>query len=185
MARKIRRCRGPVNRLIMHRTKGLSGPNFQHAGGGVCIKGAGNYWAPGMPGSGPQAVYGVVIDPTTIQIRFTQCVVVSAVLGVEYQINGGVWAQATAFLEISSTEWQFTTGNIDPGDVISWRYIGGSNSIVDCEESEDIGDQGPIPVQNPLVLPGDFILLETGGMSIFLTEDDIDLSSGIEQEQAT
>lgn len=179
-----KRCSGPVNNLVMHRMRGLSGPFFQNLGGGQCIKGVGNYWAPGMPGSGPQAIRGEVLTSTTIKIVFTQCADISATTGIEYEIDGGAWTPVLGTLEISETEWQFTTGNIDPGDFVSWRYIGGSDSILDCQESEDIGDQGPVPLDNPLVLAGDFMLLETGGMSIFLTEDDVDLSSGVEQEQA-
>ena len=36
------RCRGPANRLIMFRKKGLSGPFAQNVGGGMCVKTMGN-----------------------------------------------------------------------------------------------------------------------------------------------
>ena len=52
MARKIRRCRGPVNQLVMHRTKGLYGLFAQNIGGGTCVKGVGDFYGftgPGHP----------------------------------------------------------------------------------------------------------------------------------------
>lgn len=46
------RCRGPVNRLLMMRKRGLCGPAFQNVGGGVCAKSAGAYYDVNGPGSG-------------------------------------------------------------------------------------------------------------------------------------
>ena len=152
----------------MHRTKSLHGPYYQD-NGVRCIKSLGNFLAPGMPGSGPQALFGVVIDANTIRITFSQCVTISGTTGLEYNIDGGAWAPVTGSAG-SDTVWDFTTGVIDPGDIVRWRYAGGSDTIVDCDDSADIGAQ-EAPVDNPLVLTGDFILLELGGTSVLLLED--------------
>lgn len=182
MARK-RRCPRPINRLVMLRTKGLEGPRFQNTGSG-CVKGQGNYYGVGGPGSGVTAVAGTAIDLSTIQIRFSLCASVVGVTGVEYQINGGAWTACTGALEVSDTLWNFdiTPATIDPGDAVRWRYLGGTNTIVDCEEAEDIGPQ-EVAVANPLVMAGDFVLLEVGGTEIALVEEDPDGTEGVEVEE--
>lgn len=153
----------------MHRTKNRIGPFYQD-NGVRCVKPIGNFLAPGMPGSGPQAFAGLVTDATTIRVLFTLCVNVAGPTGIQYQIDGGTWTQVTSVAKINDTTYDFTVGAINPGEVVRWRYVGGSDTIVDCKDAADIGDQ-EIPVENPLVLAGDHILLETGGMSVLLLED--------------
>lgn len=183
MARK-RRCPRPVNRLVMLRTKGLEGPRFQNTGS-HCVKGQGNFFGIGGPGSGVSALFGTVLDASTIQATFSACVSISGVTGIEYQVDGGAWLACTGVAKVSDTVWNFdiTPGTIDPGDVVRWRYLGGSDTVVDCEEAEDIGPQ-EIVVNNPLVLAGDFILLETGGTDIMLVEEDPDGTEGVQTEEA-
>ena len=173
-------------RLVMLRTRGLSGPMFQQWNGSTCIKGVGNAYALGGPLSGPKAVYGITLSPTIIEVSFTQCVSITGPTGIEVQYDGGAWTQVTSVAETSPTVWSFVVPNIDPGDEVRWRYTGGSDTIVDCDEGEDIGDQ-EIPIQNSLVLAGDFILLETGGLDVILLEDDngIDPIEGVQLENAT
>lgn len=170
MARKFR-CPRPINRLVMMRTKGLSGATFQNVGAGVCVKGPGSYYGVGGPGSGPRATVGVVTTSTGVEITFSSCVNVSGLTGVEVQIEGGAWVQVTGETKMSDTVYQFVTPNIDPGDEVRWRYVGGSNTILDCDGADDIGDQ-EIPVQNSLALAGNFVLLSVGGKDVLLLSDD-------------
>jgi hypothetical protein len=156
--------------IVMHRTKGVSGPFFQPLGGGMAVKGSGNYFGIGGPGSGPKPRFGQVLDGSTVEILFSQCVSISAATGIEVEVNGA-WAEVVAVSEFSETVWRFTPAVvIEPGDVVRWRYIGGSGTILGCDDSEDIGDQ-TVEVTNPLVLPGDYVLLEVGGVSVILLED--------------
>ena len=120
---------------------------------------------------GARATSGVVIDANTVEIRFSKCVSISANTGIEVDIDGAGFVQVTGNAKVSDTVWRFTTGTIMAGDTVQWRYVGGSNSIVDCDKAEDIGDQG-VNVVNDLMLEGNFWLLETGGRDIFLLEDD-------------
>ena len=180
------RCPRPVNRLVMHRAKNLHGAFYQSTGS-VCVKGVGNFLAPGMPGSGPQAAAGSVYDANTIQVRFSQCVNVTATTGIEYQINGGTWTEVAGATEVTGTQWNFdvTPFEILPGHEVRWRYVGGGDSIVDCRDSEDIGTQ-EIPVGNSLVLAGNHILLETGGTNVILLEDGlVDPDDSIRTEDYT
>ena len=184
MARK-RRCPRPVHRLIMHRLKLPSGPMFQNTGN-ACVHSMGNFYGVGSPGSGVSALFGTVLDTSTIQVAFSACVSISGVTGVEYQVDGGAWVSCTGVTKVSDTVWNFdiTPGTIDPGDDVRWRYLGGSDTIVDCAEAEDIGPQ-ELVVNNPLVLAGDFILLETGGTDIMLVEEDPDGTEGVQTEEAS
>ena len=160
------------------------GPIMQKAGPGVWIKSQGNYFGVGAPGSGPQATSGLVVDANTIEIRFSQCVSVSGNLGIELQIDGGAWVQVIGNLKVDDTTYRFTPATaIEAGDDVRWRYVGGSNTIRDCEKAEDIGDQ-EIPVSNPLVLEGDLVLLEVGGKSLVLLESDVSQSDGVKLENA-
>ena len=54
----VKRCRGPVNRLLMLRKRGLGGPVFQNVGGGVCAKSVGAYLDENAPGSGVRPTGG-------------------------------------------------------------------------------------------------------------------------------
>lgn len=160
------------------------GPIMQKAGPGVWVKSQGNYFGVGAPGSGPQATSGLVVDANTVEIRFSQCVSISGNTGIELQIDSGAWVQVTGYLKVDDTTYRFTSATVvEAGDVVRWRYVGGSDTIQGCESAEDIGDQ-EIPVSNPLVLAGNLVLLETGGTAIVLLEDDIDQSNGVELEDA-
>lgn len=140
-----------------------------------------------MPGSGPRPISGVVANPNEVIINFSQCVVISGVARIFIEIDGDSLVAASSS-KVTATQWKFTsTTTIEPGDVVQWRYIGGLDTIIDCKEGDDIAgdlEEMSIPVSNPLVLAGDFILLETGGKDIVLLEDDIDASSGINTEGA-
>ena len=177
------------NRLILHRQASLAGPFFTATGHGVLAKSVGNFRAPGKPGSGPRAYAGLVLDENTVQISFSQCVVVNTPATCQIRLNGGTWENCTGAVDTGGgLVWTFTNAvaqTINPGDDVDWRYTSGSSGIVDCRDSEDIGDQ-EITVDNPLVLAGDFILLENGGMDILLLENDPgDDSQGIQLENAT
>ena len=180
------RCHRPINRLILHRQAGLAGPFFQDTGT-ACVKSMGNFRGSGKPGSGPRAVSGLVLDGDTVQIRFSLCVNVATPASCQIQIDGGTWENCTAAVDAGSgVLWNFTNAvaqTIDPGSTVVWRYTSGSSGIVDCSESEDIGDQ-QVNVDNPLVLAGDFVLLESGGMDKLLLEDDVDDTSGVQLENA-
>lgn len=178
------RCRGRPNRILMLGQPGLSGALMQNMGNGTCMKGTGNFRAPGRPGSGPKAVQGIVLNETTVQIRFTQCVNVATPGTCEIQIDGGAWTPCTNAVDAGAGKlWDFTVATINPGETVIWRYVSGSSGVVDCEESIDIGDQ-QVNVDNSLVLAGDFILLESGGMDIILLEDDVADTEGIQLEEA-
>ena len=166
----------------MHRLKLPSGPMFQNTGN-ACVHSMGNYYGFGGPGSGPRAASGTVIDANTVEIRFTQCVVVSSVVGVEITIDGAGWG-AGAFSDISDTVIRFTVSTtIQPGDVVRWRYLGGFDSIIDCSDSADIGAQ-EIPVTNSLVLAGNFVLLSVGGKEITLLSNDVAQTEGVQTADA-
>ena len=168
----------------MHRTKSLSGPFFQNTGGGVCIKSTGNYYAPGMPGAGVRAYAIDLVDPDRVRIYFSACVNAASFTGIETRVNNGVWQQVTGVVKVNDQiyTWQSATG-FTGGDIVQWRYLGGTDSIVDCVDSEDIGEQGPLT--EVAVLAGDYILLETGGSDIILLEDDATQTDGIQLENAT
>lgn len=135
---------------------------------------------------------GSVKDGSTLAITFGACVAIDcaggAVTGIEYRVNTDSpdWTQVAGCTTISGTEYEFDTTPtvVQAGDVVEWRYVGGSGTIVDCNEAEDVGDLGPIILNNPLVLAGGFVLLETGGADIALVEDDTDDTAGIQLEDA-
>ena len=130
---------------------------------------------------------GVVTDASTVTVTFQTCVSITGATGIEYRVNGGAWTEVAGVVEVSTTEYQFdvTPTAILAGDTVEWRYIGGSDTIQTCDTpAEDVGDLGPILVNNPLVLAGDFVLLETGGADIVLVEEDTDGSAGVQTEEA-
>lgn len=127
---------------------------------------------------------GLVTESNEVTIYFSACVVISGTTGIEVNIDDGGWVEVSGYSQVSDTIVEFTVGSIAPGDTVQWRYAGGSGTLVDCEESEDIGDQF-INVDNPLELAGDFILLETGGSDIVLLEYDVDATNGALTEEAT
>ena len=140
---------------------------------------------PGL--SPPSASSGIVLDENTVVVTFDGCVVVSGTTGIEYRVNIGVWTEVAGYTEVAPSVWSFdvTPTAILAGDVVEWRYVGGYNSIQTCDDpAEDIGAQGPLLLNNPLVVAGDFILLETGGADIVLVEEDTDGSAGVQTEEA-
>jgi len=160
---------GNYSHLLMLRTRGRSGPMFQNIGNGVFAHSSGAAYSIGGPLSGAKAVRGVADSETSINIFFTQCVDITGTAGIQYSINGGAWTGVTLPTG-SGTTWSFTVGAIAAGDEVRWRYIAGSNTIVDCEESQDIGAQ-EIPILNPLVLQADVVLISTGGSDVLLLTD--------------
>jgi hypothetical protein len=162
------------NRLVMFRAKGSYGPFFQPARPGTAIKTTGNYYAPGAPGSGVSAVSLVLTDSTTVTVYFSGCVDISAVDGIEYQVDGGGWVEVLGIAEVSSSVWSFTTAEIAPTALLQWRYIGGEDSIVDCVETSDVGALSVQLVIEPEPVE-DAVLLESG--DAWLTEDDVGGSS--------
>ena len=174
-------CKGPVNRLLMMRTPGLVGPFWQNTGK-HCVRTQGAYFGPGGGGSGPRAVHGIVDTATSITVNFTQCVNITAATGIEYSIDGGAWAAVTSPTG-SGTTWSFTIGTVVAGEEVRWRYTAGSDTIVDCIDSEDIGNQ-QLTLSNTVPLLGDFIVLETGGADIILVEEDIAATDGVQKEEA-
>jgi hypothetical protein len=59
----MRNCRQPVNRLVMMRKRGVSGPLVQNVGGGMCAKSVGSYLDANGPGySTPPGIHNVVHD---------------------------------------------------------------------------------------------------------------------------
>jgi len=159
-------------RLITPRLPGLSGAFFQPTGGAACIKGMGNYFGVGRPGSSPKAYLAVVEDATTLQVAFTRCVDIVATTGIQYQINGTGWVTVSAYNKVSDTVWEFTVGTLTGTDDIEWQYVGGNDSIVDCDEAADVGDQYLV-VYNTLDIGGFAFLLETGGSDFILLESSI------------
>ena len=138
------RCRGPVNRLIMLRKKGISGPFFQNTGS-VCVKGMGNAFDAGGPlnsfaaqrlqcetdPSGFCVIFNREIEPTS-----------SPTLGVSVTVN----AAGSAFnASISGNQICYTF--VDPdllveGDEIIWAYDGpiadgGSGNIRDTSDEPE------------------------------------------------
>lgn len=176
--------------LLMMRTRGLAGPKFQSSPAG-CIKGPGNFYAPGHPGSGPQAIRGEVDVSVqeTVRIYFTQCVDLAACIdpyGCVVEVEG-VEATIIGVFQDSDTVLRFVIQSpVQAGDTVRWWYTeGGPACLIDCEEGEGIGDQGPIAVVNDVVLAGDYVLLEIGGTSIVLLEDDATETDGVQLEDAT
>lgn len=170
------------NPLVMLRSRGLGGPVFQHIGNGIYVHSQGNAYAPGGPLSGVTATRGVVIDENTVDIYFVPCVTSNSQTGIRLSIesiNGGNGFNVSTASQQSSTIVRYTFAPIvSPGDIVKWRYLGGSNSLVDCDEGEDIGPQDA-SVANDLVLAGDFILMQSGGMDIALVQEDPDGTQGI------
>lgn len=153
---------GPINRLVMLRTRGLAGPFFQNVGN-VCVHSAGNSLA---VGDAPRAYVGTV-DGDTVVIYFSKCVDVISVTGIEASVNGGAWLGVSAPVELAETRWQFTLSVVtDGGDEVRWRSAG-AGEIKDCA-GEDLNAQGPITLRN-LQDPDLFVMLESG--DFFLTED--------------
>lgn len=175
------KCLGPINPLVMMRGRGFVGPFFQRVGGGQCVTSLGNAYSTGGPLSGVSAIRGVVVTETTVDISFVPCVTSSGITGIEIGIEG-VWTPVSGAAQQSTTVVRYTVAAIDPGDVVQWRYLGGSDSLVDCDEGEDIAEQ-LVTVTNDLVLAGDFVLMQSGGMDIVLVQEDPDGTEGVEVQE--
>lgn len=130
---------------------------------------------------GVRVYAGEVVDETTVGVYINPCVTVSGVTGIEVRVNQDVWAQVTAHSCPQQNYCQFTTvQTIAPGDLVEWRYLGGSNTIVDCEEGLDVGPLQTV-CNNDLGADLGLLLLEDNGF--FLLEDDIDGTTGLEMEE--
>ena len=182
------KCAG-LRALHMPRSKNAFGPFFQPFGP-TCIKGTGGYYAPGMPGSGPQAIRGEVGgNAVSINIYWTQCVQdgnacdIARGMTVTRLPSENLPISAVFYTDEGKTVVIQIGPTINPGDEIIWSYDDSGGCIESCD-GEPIGDQGPIDVDNSLVLAGDFILTEEGGSSIILVEEDIDETDGIQTEEA-
>ena len=132
------KCAG-LRALHMPRSKNAFGPFFQSFGPS-CIKGTGGYYAPGMPGSGPQAIRGVVVSPNSIHITFTQCVTskvpaCASPYGITLTVEGlsvpitGVAMQT----EPNDNVMLITTSaTINPGDEVIWEYDDSNGCWTSC-----------------------------------------------------
>ena len=152
----------------MRRTRGLYGPVFQPFPGGV-VHGQGNAYASGGALAGVRAASALVLSDTTVQVNFTGCATVVTVAQVQIQIDGGDWVNATEAAGSPGTAHVYTVPTINAGDVV--RIRGAAGALTDCASPAEDVDTWEIPVQNTLELPGDFILLESGGSDMFLLED--------------
>ena len=182
------KCLGPINPLVMMRGRGFVGPFFQRVGGGQCVTSVGNAYSTGGPLSGVSAIRGVVVTETTIDIYFVPCVAVpnpSEQPGVELSINGGDWfgGLVASVQSPSVVRYVLFGQSISPGDDVKWRYQGLQQTLVDCDEGEEIGFQQLVTVTNDLVLAGDFVLMQSGGMDIVLVQEDPDGTEGVEVQE--
>lgn len=175
--------------IIHWRKSNFSGPFFTSLGD-VCVKTAGNYRGTGKPGSGPRALRGVVGEnQVTINIYWTQCVqdgnacATARDMTVTRLPNEDLQITSVGYFDGGTRMTVFLGPTIQPGDEIVWSYDDSGGCIESCD-GEPIGDQGPIDVDNTLVLAGDFILTEEGGSSIILVEEDVDETDGINTEEA-
>lgn len=182
--------RQAINNLVMLRTRGVGGMLAQRIGENTYVHSQGAFLAPGMPGSGPQAIRGEVgDDAVTVNIYWTQCVKDSGFCLSPYGMtvtrlpSENLPISAVFFADEGKRVVIQVGPTIEPGDEISWSYDDTNGCIVSCDD-EEIGDQGPLDVRNGLVLAGDFILTEEGGSSIILVEEDIDETDGINTEEA-
>lgn len=175
--------------IIHWRKGGLSGPFFTSIGGS-CVKTAGNFRGVNKPGDGARAIRGVVeANGVTISISWTQCVqdgnacatprgmTVTRLPGEDLPITAVFYVDDGKRLVVQ------VGPTIEAGDEIVWSYDDSGGCIESCD-GEPIGDQGPITVDNPLMLAGDFILLESGGADIILVEEDTLDTDGIKVEEA-
>jgi hypothetical protein len=153
--------------LLMHRTRGIYGPQFQLAPGGL-VHGQGNAYAAGGALAGVKPTNALVLAETEVQVSFTACATVVTVADVQIQIDGGTWVNATAVSGSPGSILVFTVPTIAAGDEV--RIRGAAGALTDCGDPAENIDAWEIPVQNTLELPGNFMLLETGGSDTFLLE---------------
>lgn len=118
-------------------------------------------------------------DGEGVTIFFNACVDINcgaALTGIQYRINGTApdWTIVAGCQKNADNEYEFSIlpDVAELGDVVEWRYVGGNDVILDCVEGNDVGDLGPIILQDDALLGGPFIAMETGGSDIILLEED-------------
>lgn len=119
------KCRGPVNRLVMHRARGLTGPFFQNVGN-TCVHSTGNYIGT-VGGHGLKVIGGIsatvtVGSTTPIQRTFS-------VEATDEDGNQLPWtiSESTAWLSVaptSGTGLTTITATIDPTGLAVDTYTG-------------------------------------------------------------
>lgn len=150
-----KRCRGPVNRLLLMRKKNLVGPGFQKISGNACVKTVGNFYDEG--GAGAFGLRSAVIvdgDPSDIVLTFTgDLTATTAACGWTYSVNGGVDTAPTAAI-VDNVLTLTTVAPIVCSDTVTVSYDPtGCDLNIDGEAIEAITDQAvsngvasPIPV---------------------------------------
>lgn len=150
------KCPWPINRLLMLRTRGLTGPFYQHAAQATCVKTVGNAHGAGGPLNALVVpISARTVDESTFRVWLNPCVdYQDDTTGIEYRINGGAWTEAAGVAQITDQilEIDIAPDVIAFGDVVEWSYIGGSDTLLDCGEGNDIGDRG-IAVENLIPEP--------------------------------
>lgn len=146
-------CRGPVNRLLMMRAKGINGPFFQHTTPGTCVKSAGNYWAPGMPGAQVYIISAKTTDSggNVSQNHVTVCWsglpdAVDYTVGADITING-VPATITGASTTDDCITYTITETIDIGDDVRFILDNSGETWIDPGSGDPIKDQN-YPVEN-------------------------------------
>jgi hypothetical protein len=182
-------CKGPIRPLLMMRGTNMTGTFFQPTAPGVCVHTSGNYFDVGGPGSGPQPDSAFVFDETTIKVTFGDCIATTGVTpyGITLFVssdNGGTWSKPAILVSVTTPVMTINVlgDPIQPGDLV--RVVYTAPGINDCEDGEPIADFN-IPVDNPLELAGDHVLLESGGTKIVLVEADTDGTDTVTLETAT
>lgn len=130
-----------------------------------------------------------VTDPNTIKVTFGDCISPVGVDPYGFAVftsddNGQSWDRATINVAVATPVVTITVAPaLQPGQLIRVTYT--SPGLEDCEEGEPLDDFDK-PVDNPITLEGDYILLETGGVQVLLLEndDDIDPPEGYKLEVA-
>ena len=124
---------------------------------------------------------GVVLTANSVQVTFSSCVDITAVTGIQVNIDGAGWEVVAAVASGANTVWVFTTtSTIAETDTVQWQYLGAVDSIVDCIGAIDVGALGPISVSNPIdVTAPSLVSAEVGTVAnnIFVLVFDEDLAA--------
>lgn len=165
----------------------MSGPMFQGTDIG-CVHSMGNAYGPGGALAGAKPISGIVNTATQITLTFSQCIQDKTTpcanpKGISVTADG--IAQTVTNVAVSDTSMEITVNTIEAGDVVKVSYDDTNACFEECADGDPVAPFTDYPVDNPLVIAGDFILMETGGSDILLTEDDIDGTSGVQTEEAT
>ena len=168
----MKRCAGPVNRILMMRTRGLNGPFFQNVGNNVCARSLGNFIATGG------CTEGLVATPANIPINVpegsTEVINTSIVVDANNaDCDPITWnlAESYTWVSLSQTSGTGRTNvviSIDPSDP-GFPVAGGVASIVATAAG---ASNSPITIQVSvsrvplqgiiLTEDGDYILTEAG-----------------------